>query len=81
MNVEQEVAFRWGALMGEKRIIRSSYGGARPQQDFPALAEMYLDGRLRLDPYVSRRIPLDDINDGFAALKRGEVIRAVVTFD
>jgi S-(hydroxymethyl)glutathione dehydrogenase/alcohol dehydrogenase len=80
VNVGQDVAFRWGSLMGEKRIVRSSYGGARPARDFPLLAQMYLDGRLQLDPYISRRIPLDQINDGFAALKRGEVIRSVVTF-
>jgi S-(hydroxymethyl)glutathione dehydrogenase / alcohol dehydrogenase len=81
VNVNQEIAFRWGALMGEKRITRSSYGGARPQRDFPLLARSYLDGALKLDELVSRRIRLDEINDGFAALKAGEVVRAVVTFD
>jgi S-(hydroxymethyl)glutathione dehydrogenase/alcohol dehydrogenase len=81
VNVNQDVAFRWGALMGEKRITRSSYGGARPQRDFPLLARSYLDGALKLDELVSRRIRLDEINDGFAALKAGEVVRAVVTFD
>jgi len=80
VNVDREVAFRWGSLMGEKRIVRSSYGGARPSIDFPALAQLYLDGRLQLDPYISRRIALAEINDGFAALKRGEVIRSVVVF-
>lgn len=80
-NIDAEVAFRWGALMGEKRILRSSYGGARPQRDFPMLARAYLDGVLKLDELVSRRIKLDEINEGFAALKRGDVVRAVVTFD
>jgi S-(hydroxymethyl)glutathione dehydrogenase/alcohol dehydrogenase len=81
VNVNEDVAFRWGALMGEKRIVRSSYGGARPQRDFPLLAQAYLDGALHLDELVSRRIALADINDGFAALKCGDVVRAVVTFD
>jgi S-(hydroxymethyl)glutathione dehydrogenase/alcohol dehydrogenase len=81
VNVNQDVAFRWGALMGEKRITRSSYGGARPQHDFPLLARSYLDGALKLDELITRRIGLDEINDGFAALKAGEVVRAVVTFD
>lgn len=80
VNVNDDVAFRWGALMGEKRIVRSSYGGARPQRDFPLLAQAYLDGKLYLDELVSRRIALTDLNDGFAALKRGDVVRAVVTF-
>ena len=81
VNVEDDVAFRWGALMGEKRIQRSSYGGARPQRDFPLLAQAYLDGTLKLDELISRRLSLAEINDGFAALKRGDVVRAVVTFN
>jgi S-(hydroxymethyl)glutathione dehydrogenase/alcohol dehydrogenase len=81
VNVNQDIAFRWGALMGEKRIMRSSYGGARPQRDFPLLARAYLDGALKLDELISRRIGLDEINEGFAALKAGKVVRAVVTFD
>ena len=81
INVNQNVAFRWGSLMSEKRIVRSSYGGARPQRDFPLLARAYLDGTLKLDELVSRRISLEEINDGFAALRRGEVVRAIVTFD
>jgi S-(hydroxymethyl)glutathione dehydrogenase / alcohol dehydrogenase len=81
VNVDREVAFRWGSLMGEKRIVRSSYGGARPRRDFPMLARAYLSGDLKLDPLISRRIRLDEINEGFAALKRGEIVRAVVMFD
>ncbi len=79
-DVASDVAFRWGSLMGEKRIRRSSYGGARPARDFPLLARAYLDGRLKLDELISRHIPLDEINDGFAALQRGETIRSVVVF-
>jgi S-(hydroxymethyl)glutathione dehydrogenase/alcohol dehydrogenase len=81
VGVQEEVAFRWGALMQEKRFVRSSYGGARPEVDFPYLARAYLDGKLHLDPLVSRRLRLEDINQGLEALRRGEVIRAVVTFD
>ena len=78
--VAQDVAFRWGSLMQEKRITRSSYGGARPAHDFPLLARAYLEGRLRLDEMISARIKLEEINDGFAALKRGETVRSVVVF-
>ena len=79
-DVTADIAFRWGALMGEKRIRRSSYGGARPARDFPMLARAYLDGRLYLDELITRRIVLDEINAGFAALKAGEAIRSVVMF-
>lgn len=81
IDVAKDVAFRWGALMQEKRIRRSSYGDARPARDFPLLARAYLDGRLLLDELITRRIGLREINDGFAALKNGEAIRSVVTFD
>ena len=81
LDVSHEVAFRWGSLMQEKRIRRVSYGNARPRRDFPLLARAYLDGSLKLDELISRRIGLEEINDGFAALKRGETIRSVVVFD
>jgi S-(hydroxymethyl)glutathione dehydrogenase/alcohol dehydrogenase len=80
VNVDQEVSFRWGSLMGEKRIVRSSYGGARPRRDFPWLAQLYLEGKLLLDELITRRLPLDQINAGFDAMRRGETIREVVVF-
>ncbi|MGY2987266.1 Zn-dependent alcohol dehydrogenase [Bradyrhizobium sp. USDA 4508] len=78
IDVTQDVSFRWGALMGEKRFRRSSYGGARPRRDFPFLAQAYLDGRLKLDELITGRCSLDSINDGFEALRRGRSIRTVV---
>jgi len=80
VNVNEEVSFRWGSLMGEKHIVRSSYGGASPQRDFPWIVEQYLEGRIKLDELITRRIALDDINDGFAALARGDGIRTVTEF-
>ena len=67
--------------MGEKRITRSSYGGARPRRDFPFLARLYLDGALMLDELITHRITLGEINDGFAAMREEPVIRAVIEFD
>ena len=65
-------------MMGERRIVRSSYGGARPRRDFPWLSKLYLEGQLKLDELVTRRLKLDEINTGFDAMKRGELVRAVV---
>src|SRR5216684_257257 len=81
IDVDNDVAFRWGALMQEKRIRRSSYGNARPARDFPMLAKSYLDGRLLLDELITQRIRLAAINEGFAALRNGQAIRTVVVFD
>ena len=78
INVDAEVSFRWGSLMGEKRIVRSSYGDAIPQRDFPWLVEQYLEGRLMLDELITRRIGLDEINDGFADLAQGIGTRTVI---
>jgi len=41
----------------------------------------YLNGRIKLDELITKRIRLEDINDGFASLARGEGIRTVVMFD
>jgi S-(hydroxymethyl)glutathione dehydrogenase/alcohol dehydrogenase len=80
VGVNQDVLFRWGALMGEKRITRSSYGGARTATDFPALARSYLRGDLRLDELITQRISLDEVNRGFDDLKAGRAIRSVIMF-
>lgn len=80
-DVDQEVAFRWGSLMQEKRIRRSSYGDARPKRDFPFLCRASIEGKLDLEGLISQRITLDRINQGFAALKAGETIRSVILFD
>lgn len=79
-GVNRKVSLRFGSLMGEKHIVRSSYGGARPRRDFPWLAQLYLAGELKLDDLITRRIKLEEINSGFEAMARGELVRAVVAF-
>ena len=81
VDVLRDVSFRWSSLMQEKRIRRSSYGGARPGRDFPLIAQAVLDGRLNLARLISARLSLADINDGFDALRAGRAIRSVVLFD
>lgn len=81
VNANQEVSFRWGSLMGERRIVRSSYGNARPRRDFPWLAQLYLDGKLKLDELITRRLRLEQINEGFDAIRGGQTLREVITFD
>jgi S-(hydroxymethyl)glutathione dehydrogenase/alcohol dehydrogenase len=66
--------------MGEKQVVRSSYGGARPRRDFPWLARLYLEGKLKLDELITRRIALEEINSGFDAMRAGTTIREVVVF-
>jgi S-(hydroxymethyl)glutathione dehydrogenase/alcohol dehydrogenase len=65
----------------EKKIQGSNMGSNRFRVDMPRLVDLYLDGKLKLDELVSRRLRLDEINDGFDAMKSGEVARSVVVFD
>lgn len=68
-------------LMGrEVRLIGSRYGSARPATDFPKLVDLYLAGRLRIDELISRRYPLEDINEAHRALADGEVARSIIVF-
>lgn len=65
----------------EKKIQGSNMGSNRFRIDMPQYIEWYLAGRLKLDELVSAVIPLEEINDGFAALKTGEVARQLITFE
>jgi S-(hydroxymethyl)glutathione dehydrogenase/alcohol dehydrogenase len=55
-------------------------GSNRFRTDMPRLIEFYLQGRLRLEEMVSARIGLEQINEGFAALKSGGIARDVIVF-
>ena len=55
-------------------------GDALPSHDFPLLAQLYLEGRLKLDEMVSQTITLNDVNEAFEAMHHGDVIRSVILF-
>jgi S-(hydroxymethyl)glutathione dehydrogenase/alcohol dehydrogenase len=65
----------------EKCLKGTMYGSVRPDLDFPRLVDLYMQRRLRIDELVSRTYRIDEINEGFAALRTGQVARGVVTFD
>ncbi len=56
----------------------SWYGDCLPSRDFPALIDLYLQGRFDLDRFVSETISLDEVEDAFARMERGDVLRSVV---
>jgi S-(hydroxymethyl)mycothiol dehydrogenase len=58
----------------------SWYGDCLPSRDFPMLIDLYLQGRLPLDRFVSETIPLDAVEEAFHKMERGEVLRSVVVF-
>ena len=59
----------------------SWYGDCLPSRDFPMLVDLYLQGRLDLDRFVSETITLDDVEEAFHRMERGEVLRSVVVID
>ncbi len=67
-------------VLQEKRILGSMMGSNRFRIDMPNYVRFYLDGRLKLDEMISRRIALDEVNDAIEALKKGAVARSVISF-
>jgi S-(hydroxymethyl)glutathione dehydrogenase/alcohol dehydrogenase len=80
LGTADELSLRFATLMGNKTIRRLAYGGARPHRDFAGIARLYLDGLLPLDLLVDRAVPLERIDETFAQVEEGSVIRAVVEF-
>ncbi len=67
-------------LTNSKRLLASCMGGGSFHIDMPRYVDCYLDGRLNLDDMISKRIPLEDINEAFDDLRSGKVARQVVVF-
>ncbi|MEU1948654.1 S-(hydroxymethyl)mycothiol dehydrogenase [Streptomyces sp. NPDC020125] len=66
-------------VFGRGGALKSSwYGDCLPERDFPMLIDLHLQGRLGLDAFVSETIALDQVEEAFAKMHRGEVLRSVV---
>ena len=58
----------------------TAFGGARGRTDVPKIVDWYMDGKIEIDPMITHKLSLDDINKGFDLMHAGESIRAVVEF-
>lgn len=67
-------------FISAKRIQGSLMGSNNFTVDMPHLCDLYLGGRLKLDEMVSQTISLDEINEGFEAMKNGDVVRSIIDF-
>jgi S-(hydroxymethyl)mycothiol dehydrogenase len=68
-------------VFGRGGSLKSSwYGDCLPSRDFPMLIDLFLQGRLPLDAFVTETIGIDDIDAAFAKMHHGDVLRSVVTF-
>ena len=68
-------------VWNERRILGSSMGSTRLSVQVPQLVDLYQSGRLQLDELISRRYPLEEINEAIAGMERGEALRNVIVFD
>ncbi|GIH95169.1 S-(hydroxymethyl)mycothiol dehydrogenase [Planobispora siamensis] len=67
-------------VFGRGGALKSSwYGDCLPSRDFPMLIDLYLQGRLNLDGFVTETIALDEVEQAFTKMHHGEVLRSVVT--
>ena len=67
-------------VFGRGGSLKSSwYGDCLPERDFPMLVDLYTQGRLDLDAFVTETIGIGDVEAAFAKMHRGEVLRSVVT--
>jgi S-(hydroxymethyl)mycothiol dehydrogenase len=68
-------------VFGRGGALKSSwYGDCLPSRDFPVLVDLYRQGRLDLDAFVSEEIALDDVEAAFTRMQAGDVLRSVVVW-
>jgi S-(hydroxymethyl)glutathione dehydrogenase / alcohol dehydrogenase len=71
-----DVIPRW--LIQGRRIAGSSFGGLKGREDVPALVDRWMAGELDVEPFISHRIALDEVNRGFELMERQDGIRSVI---
>lgn len=78
-NPEMKIELPYIEMFGRGGALKSSwYGDCLPSRDFPMLIDLYLQGRLNLDGFVSETINLDEVEDAFHKMEGGGVLRSVV---
>ena len=65
----------------EKRLVGSLFGSGNPRADIPKLLDLYRQGQLDLDGLVTTEYTLDQVNEGYEAMRQGKNIRGVMTYD
>ncbi|MBV9293914.1 MAG: Zn-dependent alcohol dehydrogenase [Frankiales bacterium] len=81
-RAEDMVSFSaFDLFYNEKNLRGTYYGSDNIRRDFPRLLDLWRGGRLDLEGMITRRLGLDDVNDAFASMAAGEVVRQVITFD
>jgi S-(hydroxymethyl)glutathione dehydrogenase / alcohol dehydrogenase len=67
-------------LITGRRVCGSSFGGVKGRDQVPELVQLYIDGKVDVDPFISHHITLDEVNHGFELMERQDGIRSVISF-
>ena len=67
-------------LITGRRIAGSSFGTVKGREGVPKLVDLWMDGKIDVDPFISHRITLDDVNRGFELMEAQDGIRSVIDF-
>jgi S-(hydroxymethyl)glutathione dehydrogenase / alcohol dehydrogenase len=67
-------------LITGRRVAGSSFGGVKGRDQVPELVQRYMDGEIDVDPFISHRISLDEVNRGFELMEAQDGIRSVIDF-
>ena len=76
----QEISTRPFQLVTGRVWQGSAFGGARGRTDVPRIVDWYMDGKINIDDLITHTLKLEDINEGFRLMERGESIRSVVIY-
>jgi len=76
----REIATRPFQLVTGRVWRGTAFGGARGRTDVPKIVDWYMDGMIQIDPMITHRLPLEQINEAFDLMHRGESIRSVVVY-
>ena len=76
----QEIATRPFQLVTGRVWKGSAFGGARGRSDVPRIVDWYMEGKIQIDPLITHTLKLEQINQGFSLMERGESIRSVVVY-
>ena len=76
----QEISTRPFQLVTGRVWKGTAFGGARGRTDVPKIVDWYMDGKIAIDPMITHILKLEDINQGFELMRKGESIRSVVVY-
>ena len=76
----QEISTRPFQLVTGRTWKGTAFGGARGRTDVPKIVDWYMEGKIQIDPMITHRLTLDEINRGFDLMHAGESIRSVVVY-